>query len=69
LEGNPLLYGGIHVLNPRANESISLLRGIVDDSILDEYDAKINETAKYYQDKFSELNERKTDETYSDKNK
>jgi len=47
LEGNPLLYGGIHVLNPRANESISLLRGIVDDSILDEYDAKINETAKY----------------------
>lgn len=69
LEGNPILYGGIHVLNPRANESLSLLRGIVDDSLLDEYDTKINETAKYYQDKFSELNNRKTDEAYSDKNK
>lgn len=69
LEGNSFLYGGIHVLNPRANESVSLLRGVVDDSILDEYDSKLNETAKYYQDKFTEINNRKTDEAYSDKNK
>ena len=69
LEGNEFLYGGMHAINPRAYESLSLLRGVVDDEILDSYDSSIKETAKYYQDKLTEINNKKVDQNYTQKNK